>query len=149
MKVIFLDIDGVLNPQSNAIAELKKGRIYANEMILAEDCLHNLEILVKRTKAKVVLTSTHRLSKKLNNSAYHNISKQLADKGVKIYDTTTLKILGREKEISHWLMVHPFTKYVILDDLHFKSKRLKKHLVHCNYYYGFTKTKLDKALNML
>lgn len=53
-------------------------------MILAKDCFHNFEILVKRTKAKVVLTSTNRLSKKLDNSAYHNINKQLVDKGVRI-----------------------------------------------------------------
>lgn len=106
MKVIFLDVDGVLN---NSILLYHYGSDFIDEEMTAL-----FAQVVKSTGAKVVLSSSWRLeevSKKMVEGA-------LAVYGVKIMDSTpSWLIRRRDKEISAWLDSNPrVTKYAILDD---------------------------------
>jgi len=103
MKVIFTDIDGVLNCQRTP--NPRKFPYIVDQKLLAR--LHHI---VKRSKAKVVLSSTWR---------YDPIG-CLAAKAFKIPFIDVLPDLPeqpRRDEILKWLSEHPtVTRYVVIDD---------------------------------
>lgn len=91
MKIIFLDIDGVMNSQDRALfihEQHKKGLISDEELynwdLPYKDTLEALNYIVKNTGAKIVLSSTWRGNpdriKKLNNC--------FKPYGFEIYDKT-------------------------------------------------------------
>lgn len=124
MKVIFLDIDGVLNHENHYkwLTETDEPtplqRVHPYSEFNPESC-KILNRIIDETNAKIVLSSTWRLDgiPYMNNIFKHvgifhelyDITPSLAHK----YDTT----LCRGKEIDKWLSKHlEVTKYVILDD---------------------------------
>lgn len=124
MKVIFLDIDGVLNHETHYTWLMETDeptplqRVHPYSEFNPESC-KILNRIIDETNAKIVLSSTWRLDgiPYMNNIFKHvgifhklyDVTPSLAYK----YDTT----LCRGKEIDEWLSKHPeVTKYVILDD---------------------------------
>ena len=124
MKVLFLDIDGVLNHEKHYrwLMETDEPtplqRVYPYSEFNPVSC-QILNKIIEETGCKIVLSSTWRLDglQYMNNIFKHvgifhklyDITPSLAHK----YDTT----LCRGKEIDKWLNEHPeVTKYVILDD---------------------------------
>jgi hypothetical protein len=103
MKVIFADIDGVLNCQRTP--NPRKFPYIVDQKLVAQ-----LRHLVKRSKAKVVLSSTWR---------YDPIG-VLAAKAFKIPFIDCLPDLPeqpRRNEILKWLSEHPtVTRYAVIDD---------------------------------
>ncbi|KKN16786.1 hypothetical protein LCGC14_0972480 [marine sediment metagenome] len=116
MKIIFLDIDGVLN----TVQTLQRcdGFIGMSPILVKR-----FNKLVKDTGAEVVLSSTWRLAK--------NWRKVMAKNGLdmKFLDRTVRLNAIRGEEIQEWLDRHDVEKYVILDDdtdmlpdqIHFKT----------------------------
>lgn len=106
MKVIFLDIDGVLN-NFNSLAKYGLDYIDQNAVELVAQ-------IVKETKAKIVLTSTWRL----NERDLELVKKSLMVSGIGLEDCTKkLENKARLEEIKEWLERHPEVKrFVILDD---------------------------------
>lgn len=109
MKIIFLDIDGVLN--SKETAQRHRGVIGIDPYLVA---IFNRIIFA--TNAKIVLSSTWRLGKETRNE----IRKQVMDF---IDVTPRMPLRGgaemkeRGKEVRAWLKDHPdVEKYAILDD---------------------------------
>lgn len=106
MKVIFLDIDGVLNVYPQGRDEFGD--------IFHEHFMKNLQTLIKETGAKIVVSSTWRmngLSEIKRMWKYRNLS------GDVIGVTPIFEIVPRGKEIHAWLVDHPeVVKYVIIDD---------------------------------
>jgi HAD domain in Swiss Army Knife RNA repair proteins len=103
MKVIFLDIDGVLN--NSKTPNPRKFPYVIDRRLLAR-----LQKLLKRTGAKVVLSSSWRLDPiGLLAAKYW---------GVPFIDVSPDKPRSpRCKEIRHWLSDHPkATRYAIIDD---------------------------------
>lgn len=149
IKLIFIDIDGVLNPINNVEREKKMGRKFINEMNLDPDTLGNLKTLVDSTGAKLILSSTWRLAVGKNNASFSNIELKLSEYGLKIHDITTRKMLGREKEIKLYLRKHPFSKFVIIDDVKMQSRRLNRHLALCDSHTGFDTKALLSAFKIL
>lgn len=105
MKILFLDVDGVLNMISS-------GGLYA----LNRNRLRNLETVVNETGCKIVLSSTWRKDfvalKKLKN--------RLNYRGLSILDCTTTEYFKerqiRGDEIQKWLDSHEWDSYAIVDD---------------------------------
>lgn len=103
MKVIFLDIDGVLNCRTT---HNPKNLPY----IIDRTLLRRLNSVLRRTKAKVVLTSSWR---------YDEVGRYAARRyGLRFIGwTPDLPHKARRDEIRRWLKSHPGTKrYAIIDD---------------------------------
>lgn len=104
-KVIFLDIDGVLNVYCEGRDEY--GCTFHNHFE------ENLRWIINQTKAKIVISSTWRFSGL-------EILKEMWDKrglpGEVIDITPDLNNLKRGDEIQHWLDNNKVINYVIVDD---------------------------------
>lgn len=102
MKVIFLDIDGVLNCQKTV--ERFHGFISVDPLLVKR-----LNRILKETDAKIVLSSTWRL--------FEDNKEILEKANIKYIDITPDFHTTRGEEISDWLSRHPeVERYVILDD---------------------------------
>jgi hypothetical protein len=121
MKIIFLDIDGVLN-SSQYRSQLGMG--YFSEIIDRRK-MPLLKHIVEETGAEVVLSSTWRKfwnpGEKQSDPAGQYISDLFREHGLWIYSKTpVLENAGRSEEIQAWLDQHPYIDgYVILDDKDF------------------------------
>lgn len=110
MKVIFLDIDGVLNV--SYIGDDEFGQIF-NDIFVK-----NLEKLLIETNAKLVISSTWRDS---GLNFLHDMWKERKLPG-EIIDITpnfmvkTGSVLQRGSEIAEWLSKNEVDNYVIIDD---------------------------------
>jgi hypothetical protein len=116
MKVIFLDVDGVLNSEhwykKNHKRHPERCRV---ETAIDPRYVRNLRKIIKRTGAKVVLSATCRGSVKANKTHY---LRQIFQKyGIEIYDYTPRIGMERGIDIQEWLNHHlDVTNIVILDD---------------------------------
>lgn len=126
MKVIFLDIDGVLiTPES--IYKSKKHYLETGEEVSAldEERVAIIKNIVDRTDAKIVLSSTYKLHFKKNENneviATSYTTKLMenifAKYSLKIYDLTPNDYYRRRyKEISLYLESHTIDSFLIIDD---------------------------------
>ena len=109
MKIVFLDIDGVLNTPKTT---RKFGFDFIDDILVAL-----VARIVKETEAKIVLSSTWRIEEKDRTLAQQALSRH----GISIHDTTpVLRIEGmwveRRQEIQAWIDQNTVTKFAILDD---------------------------------
>ena len=175
MRVIFLDIDGVLttcsyhNPDTNHI---DPRRVW----ILSQ--------IVNRTGAKIVLTSTWKMGYDKDSGKkedyYKILEKVLTEYGLEIFDITddipekiknplpqtfSLEDLdnvegvhgtGRAAEVEKWIRKHVVENFVILDDEDhdWKEYGLDKNWIHTCYYgpdcaAGLLEEHVDKICEIL
>lgn len=119
MKVIFLDIDGVLNSRRTAVALGDFGRpshLDRGECPLFDPiAVRLLQILTERSGAVIVWTSTWRIGKdpQLLADAF---AKHYNWQGAKVIGSTPVRHGKRGDEIKEWLERNPVENYVILDD---------------------------------
>jgi HAD domain in Swiss Army Knife RNA repair proteins len=103
IKVLFLDIDGVVNCATTT--ERHRGFIGIDPRLAAR-----VRRVVEATGCKVVLSSTWR--EEAENRA------EVERKVVKIYDQTPVLNGFRGDEVSAWLAIHhEVTRYAIVDDV--------------------------------
>ena len=124
-KVIFLDIDGVLNSKS------------ADMRILDHKAIALLKKLVEKYKAVIVITSVwrkfdwpQRILRAFLKAGWENPP---------IIDKTPVLFTTRGKEIQSWLSQNQVESFVIIDD---DSDMLPEHLnnfVKCDTMFGLTK----------
>lgn len=117
IKVIFLDIDGVLNHE--LLVKSRAGKRHQ----LCRNSIKYLNTLIKNTNAKVVVTSTWRKSRTINE-----LQKALDDYGFEGVVIDKTDVLGshtvRGNEILKWIKDHEklvgpyykYSNYIILDD---------------------------------
>ena len=116
MKIIFLDIDGVLNSQRSAVANSDYGRIMDHDSWNSLDpiAIKLLQHVCNETGADCVLSSTWRiLAKKEDIIAFQEFL------GVNIIDVTPRSLDGiRGGEIKRWLdnCKEPVEAFCIVDD---------------------------------
>ena len=160
MKVIFLDIDGVLNCTTS--------KSYCHDDIcgvitgIDSDKVRRLAKIVEATGAEIVLSSDWKdgwskyyTSSKPSHAKY--LDNHLYKKGrLTIKDKTPNTSKGswyRGEEILTYLRSHPdITDYVILDDTFFEdfsTKEIEEHLVLTNYKLGLTDSDVEKAIKIL
>lgn len=125
MKVIFLDIDGVLN-SDEYLDKIEGLNIEGIESQVDVNKIKLLKKAVEETGAKVVLSSSWRYTR---NAQY--LKQLLLEYGI-LVDSTPYMENERGKEIKKWLEEHKDTEdFVILDDEIFDSydEELMKKLV--------------------
>lgn len=120
MRVLFLDIDGVLN--SHEFFERRtKPQQFSGMCELCVDLMSRFDRIVEETGCKVVLSSTWRLSP----TYMHDLEVQGLNTNAIIDRTPTWhrppdtgwEWRERGKQIAEWLAAHPeVTRYTILDD---------------------------------
>lgn len=156
-KVIFLDIDGVLNTSYTK---------YRDE-VLDDFRLDYLAKIVNKTRAKIVLTSTWRynLSKSLFSfKAYNNSTKNLIESlkercleiSALLPDTPNNRRAEAE-DISEFIKKHKVAHFIILDDelFNYDSLKLSKHLLLTSFHEdneldaGLTQKMIKQAVQIL
>ena len=147
-KLIFLDVDGVLNSTKFAVKMLEEDnvRIYAEDL-LDPHALRLLKRLVDETGALLVLSSSWR---KIPESR-RNLERQLEQHGMRIADSTPCKGGERGDEITALFSMIPSARkcrYVILDDDSDMTVHMK-HLVQTSFDTGLTREHVDKAIKIL
>ena len=162
MKVIFLDVDGVLNTQ------FSKSRC-GGFIGIDDSKVKLLKEIVEATGAKIILSSSWRygwerdeescdqlaiyMNKKLANRLLHILDK--TKKYVKS-DDKNIKYCDRGSEIKEWLSRHPnVDKWVVLDDDIFddyEREGIMPHLVKTSFYDdlgGLQRWSVDSAIKIL
>ena len=123
MKVIFLDIDGVLNEESS------RSRCCGYKGI-DDKKVENLAMIVKATGAEIVLISTwkddwRKTDKSHQGMLANYLDKKLKKQGLAVLDKTESVDrasgfhLSRGEGILQYLSTHTVEGYVILDDYQF------------------------------
>jgi hypothetical protein len=156
MKVIFLDIDGVLNYDkwyvSNEYQKLQWNE--DNELDIDPACAERINKICEKTGAKVVISSDWRIS-------WYGTQLRLERGGINpeyILDKTPERIWinipgfdhSRGAEINDWLEMHPeCEKYVIIDDRTDFKDNQQPFFIHVNSFIGFTDENMNKAIDLL
>ena len=135
MKVIFLDIDGVLNTNS--------------DREISDDKLKLLSELVSKTGADVVLSSSWRYGwnqLKLNQpgTRIYRLKQLLKDNDIVIKDTIGLD-LTKYIQIKNYLNTNMISNYVVLDDEPIDIA----NLVKTDADVGLTQLDCQKAYQLL
>ena len=151
MKVIFLDVDGVLNSiDSEDRFHSWIGLDYSGIKLLKE--------IVDATGAEIVLVSTWKLSWDKNNKSRQDslgsyLDKRLADEGLAIIDKTGGHINYRGSGIVDWLSEHTVESWIVLDDEIFEDYEecgIIPHLVKTSFYDGGLKdSHVERAITLL
>ncbi len=144
MKVIFLDVDGVLNHSGLMMQRselLTSDELYKS--MICPSCVALLQLLIKETDAKVVLSSTWR--------RFHELEKNQEYIGVELLDKT-IYMSGepRGKEIKEWLDNNKqVTHYVVIDDDMDIEPYVSNHVVTSGRTGGFNFEAFQKAKEIL
>jgi hypothetical protein len=154
MKIIFLDIDGVLNSETYEASrneECGDGYIDLSRVKLLAD-------IVNATGAKIVLTSSLRIewekdSRRCDKDGKY-INQCLDRYGLSIMDKTpfTSFFAERRKEILSWISNHrsEVESFVILDDMNYGWGELSGRVVITDpLSYGLEEEHVQKALELL
>ena len=145
-KVIFLDVDGVLN------SDKTKARTPNGYIGISSEKVDLLKEIVKSSNASIILSSSWRLMDPIDLD-YKYLIHQLGYKGLHIQSRTELLKNHRGREIKKFLDEHKdIEAFVILDDefiQEFEECNLSKHLVHTDFTNGLTKGGVEKAIKIL
>lgn len=141
MKVLFLDIDGVLNSTRSAIA-FDGYSSFHNFDKFDDVAVGLIRKICEETNTKIILSSTWRLSKdwkKLKNLL-----------NLPIIDRTPRKLSSiRGEEISMWLNNFYVDKYVIVDDDSDMLKDQLPYFVQTNSNNGLSYENYEKLMELL
>lgn len=154
MKVIFLDIDGVLNSRA-----YDRKRNWNEQTDIDETRLPLVKKIVDETGANIVLSSTWRehwnVDPRLCDSDGIYINNTFAKYGLKIYDKTPdLGIaFDRPDEIKVWLdsTEEIIERFVIIDDYRYTWGKLSDNFVKTNpnFGLGLEEEHAQKAIEIL
>ena len=151
IKVLFLDVDGVLNSYNGLI---KRGGQGLMDIYIEHEKL--LEDLVDRTEVKIVLSSTWRLGKSIDQIRsffrFKTLQEAIIDKTpdhLKLYNFEG-KDTSRGTEIQEWLVTKGSNveDFIILDDNDDMCPYMDK-LIQTDFNYGFTYIQYLEALDIL
>lgn len=155
MKIVFLDIDGVLNCQTD------KDRIHGC-LGINDLKVKRLRKIIKETRAKIVLTSTWKSGWEENlddcNSYGRYLTEKMALQDLQIFDKTYEQTWGqRGQGILDYLSTSVgknCTAFIILDDecFDFKDCGLTQHHIKTSFYGdsgGLQDRHVDYAIELL
>jgi DNA-binding LacI/PurR family transcriptional regulator len=146
IKVLFLDIDGVL---VNRWSLMQASGCQAP---FAPACLTALNRILRETTAQIVVTSVWRTEfSELRRSSLQHLLTVKGVAGTVLDSTPVLRGQARVDEISQWLDEYeryPIKSFVILDDEGGMGS-LSAHLVQTRHEIGLTEYDADRAVNIL
>ena len=162
MKIIFLDIDGVLNCNfwnDNHQQEISEG------ILIEEEKVKLLSEIMNISGAQIVLHSGWRFWFDQDR----NPTKFESEKLIELFDKYNLSIasmtpdftteeiratrkfsLVKAKEILAWLEEHPeVEQWIVIEDLDLHEERVARHQIRTNPASGLTRADVDLAICML
>lgn len=160
-KLIFLDVDGVLNPNTNIRMRKEKGEPTVSHLIkLPGDKIYRLKKIIMATGAEIILSSSWRIgfnrSTMTPSPAVINLNNQLNRYGINISDWTPLHYdRNRGDEILHYLNLFIRDnkykpKYIIIDDdIQDLLSLHRGHIIHTNTTLGLQDEHVNIAINLL
>lgn len=160
-KLLFLDIDGVLNPNTNIWYRKKKGEPTSSYYIkLPGDKIYRLKKIIDITGADIVITSSWRIGYRRGimepSPSMINLSNQLANYGLHISGCTPLHYdRHRGNEISHYLNNFYkenkyIPKYIIIDDnISDIVPDHRGHIIQTTTLLGLQDEHVNIAINLL
>lgn len=148
MRVLFLDVDGVLNNDDWAWEMYKKYKVevYRNN-ILYQPHLEQLRRIINETDAKIVVSSSWRKIP----SAYADLKRWLQMYGMEVFDETPYVGGIRGDDIEAWFKRNKdkdIEAYAILDDDTDMGEHYS-HLINTFYMEGLTPEMADECIKML
>lgn len=155
MKVLFLDIDGVLNHSEWYSSGRNPGNLDGNEGDIDPQCAGRVASVCRRTGAKIVVSSDWRISWA---STQARLSRMGLGSDVVIGctpDHTMLRMFrgvdaSRGGEVEEWLQSHPeCEEYVIVDDRTDFTDEQKQHMVTVDSEIGITDDDVEMAVAIL
>lgn len=152
--VIFLDIDGVLRHE-DFFKRLICTQTYGGSSSSAKfdwRSMSNLNRIIEETGAKVVISSSWRFGKKIEDLqkifADNNFAGEIVDL-TPIYSGSFTHEVSRGKEIGDWLADNPVESYCIIDDCNDILSEQEKNFVLVDSKHGLTEYDAEKAIQIL
>jgi len=144
-RIIFLDIDGVLNTDQSRDKDL----------LLDHEKVSLLREIVFRTNSSVVISSTWRYQVDLKCLKF--ALQCLGCNMVDIWDMVPTQLKGKYDNpnrgcyIKEWLDEHDYEKYVILDDLSEENflESQYKYLVRTDSNFGLVQASVEDAVEIM
>ena len=166
MKVIFLDIDGVLNYTDWYVSDRNPGNINGQEGEIDPMCVERVVRICQETGAKIVISSDWRVSWpgakiRLENAGFPRgliidktpdcITRMLSFRDYMLDDDDdTVYNNSRGYEVDLWLKEHPeCTNYTIIDDRRDFTDEQEPHQVKVDSKVGLTDDDVDIAIMIL
>lgn len=142
MKILFLDIDGVLN-SAHVLEQQQRGDAIDRGMV------ERVNQIIRATDCKIVVSSTWRLLHSMGQLKamlrLHGMIDVVIDRTPDLVDDTH----NRGDEIEAWLKGHPeVSQFVILDDESDMSDVIN-HLVQTSFKTGLQDEHVVKAIDIL
>ena len=145
MKIIFLDIDGVLNSRKS-LANFK------SLWQLSPDNISQLNRIIDATNAKIVISSSWRYCKEISSELESYLNNDCGIKGEIIGRTPVIGFSRRRGcEIATWVeewQGETIESFVILDDGS-DMEPFMDRLCQTSFEVGLTEKDADKAIKML
>ncbi|MCD1261705.1 hypothetical protein B5M42_023160 [Paenibacillus athensensis] len=156
MRIIFLDIDGVLNTDR----AVRLQRLHGGENGLFDtQAIRYLRELVEESGAQIVLSSTWRIHWGTDSRLWNTLTQQFRQAGIddRLLGATPvfsegLQTAVRWKEIEAWLNLNAdltLESFVIIDDEWEMGPFTKDRFVRCRGYNGITQELKAEALRIL
>jgi hypothetical protein len=161
MKIIFLDFDGVLNHEAFYNKRHEIGRDKYPPYPLCEidpDSIRTLNFIIERTEAKVVISSTWRHGRTIeelqNILKYHGFNGEIIDITPSFKDDHSL----RGNEILYWIkknkeligkQYHEYENYLIFDDDSDMLYWQKDNFIQIDRWVGLTMMDAYNAIKIL
>lgn len=165
MKVLFLDIDGVLNTERHHDHCVEAGLAFVDNFGYAFDsaAVANLKRIVDETGADIVISSSwkfwglstmqklwanRKLPGKVVDVTPNNVSNEL----LLSVDLSLMELpAGKGSEIKEWLETkgQQVTQYAILDDMDDMLPEQQSHFVQTDPRTGITEDDAKKAIEMI
>lgn len=158
MKIIFLDINGVIEPLSDFFCF--QARPIKNFQLILElerrkTCVRYLNLITQVTGAQIVVSSTMRYSgmdylnkyftisgitgKLIGMTPQHKEESQTKDNRLRYYN--------RDEEIKAYLLMNKVDRFLILDDSnYFITPELVRNFIKVDSFKGLTQEIADKAI---
>ena len=150
MKIIFLDIDYVVNCMST------KERAPSGVIGVEQRLIAYIKEIVDATGAKIVLSSTWRKDwafNLLNGKDWDYLREEFAEQNLYFFDYTPIRSDShRGREIKEWLESTDYNvrSYVIIDDEMFDIKDLHEgHMVQTSFNDGINPYAVKMAIEIL
>ena len=156
MKVVFLDIDGVLNCNSTT------NRVLGYDFV-DDDKVDRLKHIIDETGAKVVLSSTWRegwydfdngRAETISADLFVALERRLLESGIEMIDKTPMfrgHLSVRGQEIKHWIehCDEDIEAFVILEDWESLAPYNDDNIVWTDDYDGLTDQDAEAAIKIL
>lgn len=149
MKILFLDIDGVLNSERYVKSHQKAG------VVIDETKMTLLKAIIEKTGALIVLTSSWRehwnRESELCDSSGIEINEIFGKFALSVFDKTTDERMPREQQIRSYLDSLPrIDSFAIVDDMYLSAEFIGNRFVRTSCFKdGLTERDAEAIIDIL